>query len=79
MNTRFEMGNVPGSREAFSSAARSAGTLRANSATLEPPEPIQPSAIDAARLIASGCPPPSQIGGCGFCIGLGDMLPPSSR
>ena len=41
---------------------------------LDPPEPIQPSAIAAARLIASGCPPPSQIGGCGFCTGFGDML-----
>src|SRR2546425_11580538 len=65
------MGNWAGSREAFSSAARNAGTLRENSAVLEPPEPIHPSAIAAARRIASGGPPPSQIGGWGFCPGLG--------
>ena len=40
---------------------------------LEPPDPIQPSAIDAARRIASGWPTPIQIGS-GFCTGFGDIV-----
>jgi hypothetical protein len=54
------------------------GTLCEKWAVLEPPEPIQPSAMVAARRNASGWPPPNQIGGCGFCTGLGAMVPPSS-
>ena len=78
MKMRFEIGNVAGSRPAFSSASRSSGTERPNSAMLDPPDPIQPSAIDAARRTAFGWPTPIQIGS-GGCTGLGDIVPPSSR
>ena len=40
--------------------------------------PIHPSAMVAVRRSASGWPTPNQIGGCGFCTGLGAMVPPSS-
>src|SRR3989442_8315488 len=79
MNTRFEIGNFFGSRPAFSRFSRMIGTLRANSALLEPPDPIHASAIVAARRSASGWPPPSQIGGGGPCPGLGGPPPPPPR
>src|SRR2546426_8673876 len=65
------MGKAVGSRRAFSRLSRIKGTDRANSALLEPPEPIHPSAMVAARRSASGCPPPSQIGGGGVVSRLG--------
>jgi hypothetical protein len=62
---------------ARSNATRSTGTERANSAMLEPPEPIHPSASDAARRTASGCPTPIHIGS-GVCTGFSGMVPPSN-
>ena len=44
-------------------------TLDAKAALLEPPAPIQPSAIAAARQTAAGWWLPTQIGGCGAWSG----------
>src|SRR2546425_4278692 len=71
------MGKAVGSRRAFSRLSRIKGTDRANSALLEPPEPIHPSAMVAARRSASGCPPPNQIGGGGVITRLGGRGAPS--
>ena len=71
MNTRLEMGKVAGSRPAFSSAARRMGTLWEKWAVLEPPEPIQPSAMVAARRNASGWPPPNKLKDLAPIVDLG--------
>ena len=69
MKTRFEIGKVAGSRPASSRAAWSSGTASPNEAMLDPPAPIQPSEMRAARRTASGWWLPTQTGGCGDCTG----------
>jgi alkanesulfonate monooxygenase SsuD/methylene tetrahydromethanopterin reductase-like flavin-dependent oxidoreductase (luciferase family) len=48
------MGKEAGSRPTFSSAARTIGTLFAKAAVLEPPAPIQPSAMADGWMGAGG-------------------------
>src|SRR5258708_30246548 len=66
MKMRLEIGKLDGSRPFSSSAARRIGTDSANCAIVDPPEPIQPSAIAAVRRMAFGWPTPIQIGGGGL-------------
>src|SRR5258708_38514940 len=74
MNTRLDTGNVMGSRPAASKACFRIGTEALNSAMLDPPEPIQPSASAAARRTASGWPAPIHKGGGGLAPGRGGRL-----